>query len=151
MCYNVKQGAAFPPVFIEKGALSMILGIGLDLCRIERIARAIERPRFLERVYTPAERARIESADGQRRAEIAAGMFAAKEAVAKALGTGFAGFFADAVEALPDEAGCPHCALKGGALELERSLAGGQSFRLWVSITHEAGLAAATAIIETTN
>ena len=42
----------------------MILGVGMDLCQIERIEKAIERPRFLERVYTPAERARIEAAGG---------------------------------------------------------------------------------------
>ena len=37
----------------------MVRGLGLDLCRIERIAQAVERPRFLERVYTPRERSRI--------------------------------------------------------------------------------------------
>ena len=45
----------------------MILGIGLDLCQIERIERAIARPRFLERVYTPAERARPKASPACRR------------------------------------------------------------------------------------
>ena len=36
----------------------MILGVGMDLCQIERIEKAIAKPRFMERVFTPAERAR---------------------------------------------------------------------------------------------
>lgn len=120
----------------------MILGIGLDLCDIRRIEGAIEREQFLKRVYTPREQARITSAAGVRRGEIAAGMFAAKEAVAKALGTGFDGFFADAVEILPDEKGRPICTLYRGALERAGDA------RVWVSITHESGMAAATAILE---
>ena len=126
----------------------MILGVGIDLCRIERAAGAIERPRFLERVYTPAERARIEAASDVRRGEIAAGLFAAKEAVSKALGTGIAGFGPADIEITPDAAGCPRCALHGGALDRAMALAGGDGFRLWVSITHEQGMAAATAVVE---
>lgn len=126
----------------------MILGVGMDLCQIERIEKAIAKPRFMERVFTPAERARIEAAGGVRRGEIAAGTFAAKEAVAKALGTGFAGFFADAVEVLPDALGRPCCALTGGALKRASELAGDGGFTLWITVTHEAGMAAATAILE---
>ena len=126
----------------------MILGIGIDLCQIDRMARAIETPRFLERVYTPAERARIESAGGVRRGEIAAGLFACKEAVAKALGTGFNGFFADAIEIIPDDRGRPVCTLTGGALARAKELAGDGGFRVWLTITHESGIAAAQAIIE---
>lgn len=120
----------------------MIQGIGLDLCEIGRIARAIEKEHFLKRVYTPREQARITAAAGARRGEIAAGIFAAKEAVAKALGTGFDGFFADAIEILPDAKGRPACRLYGRALELARGA------RVWVSVTHESGIAAATAILE---
>ena len=126
----------------------MILGVGLDLCQIERVLKAIEKPRFLQRVYTPAERARIEASGGVRRGEIAAGLFAAKEAVAKALGTGFNGFFADAIEIAPDALGRPVCALSGGALARAEALSEGRPFRVWVSVTHESGFAAATAIIE---
>ena len=126
----------------------MILGVGMDLCQIERIEKAIAKPRFMERVFTPAERARIEAAGGVRRGEIAAGTFAAKEAVAKALGTGFTGFFADAIEVLPDALGRPCCVLTGGALKRASELAGNGGFKLWVTITHEAGMAAATAILE---
>ena len=120
----------------------MILGIGLDLCDIRRIEEAIDKRYFLERVYTPRERSRILAASGVRRGEIAAGMFAAKEAVAKALGTGFDGFGPADIEIIPDAKGRPVCAVYNNALTL---LDGG---RLHVSITHESGMAAATAIWE---
>ena len=126
----------------------MILGIGLDLCDIERVRRAIERPRFVDRVYSPAEAERIRGASEVRRAQIAAGLFAAKEAVAKALGTGFDGFGTADIEIVPDAAGRPVCSLHEGALERARALCGGDGFSVWVSITHEKDMAAATAIIE---
>ena len=125
----------------------MILGIGIDLCEIARIARAIEKPRFLERVYTEAERERVLAASEIRRGEIAAGLFAAKEAVSKALGTGFDGFGPADIEVLPDAAGRPACALRGGARDRAARLAGG-ACRVYVSITHESGMAAAVAILE---
>ena len=120
----------------------MILGTGIDLCAIDRMARAIGRARFLERVYTPAERLRIEAATEHRRGEIAAGLFAAKEAVAKALDTGFDDFGPADIEVLPDEKGRPTCTLHNRAAALAR---GG---RLHISITHESGMAAAVAILE---
>ena len=120
----------------------MIRGIGLDLCDIGRIEKAIEKEHFLERVYTEGEQSRILAARGARRGEIAAGAFAAKEAVAKALGRGFLEFGPDAIEIVPDAQGRPTCALYGRA----RVLAG--DARVHVTVTHESGFAAATAIIE---
>ena len=66
----------------------MILGIGSDLVDVRRIARAIERhgERFLERIFTATERAKAEGR--ARKVETYAKRFAAKEACAKALGTG---------------------------------------------------------------
>ena len=126
----------------------MILGIGLDLCEISRIQRAIEKEHFLARVFTDAEQARIRGASDIRRGEIAAGLFAAKEAVAKALGTGFVGFGTADIEIAPDALGRPQCALRGGAAARAEQLAGHSAYRMFVSITHEAGMAAATAILE---
>ena len=125
----------------------MIAGIGLDLCAVERMKQAISRPHFVERVFTAAEAERLRSATELRRAEIAAGLFAAKEAVSKALGTGFDGFGTADIEITPDGRGCPRCALRGKALDRARAL-GGDRFAVWVSITHESGMAAATAVIE---
>ena len=126
----------------------MILGLGIDLCGIDRMRAALEKPRFLERVFTPAEQARIVAAPDARRAELAAGLFAAKEAVAKALGTGFVGFGPWDVEILPNGAGMPTCALLNGAADRAAALAGGDRCRALVSITHEGGMAAATAVLE---
>ena len=121
----------------------MILGVGTDLCQIERIGRALENPRFLNRIYTFAEQTRLEGLCAERRHERAAGMFAAKEAIAKALGTGFTGFgFAD-VEILSNEKGKPVVQLHGSAAEL----AGNASIHL--SISHDGGMAIAFAVIET--
>ena len=125
----------------------MIAGIGLDLCEIERMKKAIERVHFVDRVFTAAEAERIRAASDIRRGEIAAGLFAAKEAVSKALGTGLAGIGLADIEITPDAAGCPRCALSGRALDRARALCGGR-FTVWVSITHEGGMAAATAILE---
>ena len=149
MCYNIKQEVAIPPGLSGeiKGGADMIAGIGLDLCDIERMKRAIERPRFIQRIYTAAEAERIVAASEIRRAEIAAGLFSAKEAVSKALGTGLAGIGTDEIEITPDEAGCPRCALHGKAQARARALCG-EHFTVWVSITHESGMAAATAVIE---
>ena len=125
----------------------MIVGVGLDLCQIERMQQAIERPRFVDRVYTAAEAGRIRAASEIRRGEIAAGLFAAKEAVSKALGTGLVGIGITDIEITPDPAGCPRCALQGKALDRAKALCGGR-FTVWVSITHESGMAAAMAILE---
>ena len=119
----------------------MIAGLGIDVCEIARIEKALEHPRFPLRAFTEGERARID----QRGAKTAAGLFAAKEAVAKALGSGFDGFGLESVEVLWDEAGRPCCRLTGGALEKLNALGGG---RVFLSITHDAGVAAAVAVIE---
>ena len=68
----------------------MILGIGSDITDVRRVAKVIERhgDRFINRVFTPAERARAERR--RNRVETYAKRFAAKEACAKALGTGIA-------------------------------------------------------------
>jgi holo-[acyl-carrier protein] synthase len=95
----------------------IILGLGNDLCNIERIERSIARfgDRFLNRIFTETERARAERRP-LTRAGTYAKRFAAKEACAKALGTGFRQgvFFRDmGVVNLPS--GRPTLALTGGA------------------------------------
>ena len=119
----------------------MVLGLGLDLVEIGRIAKACEKPHFRARIFTPAENARID----ERGAQTAAGIFAAKEAVVKALGTGFRGFGPAAIEVRVDALGKPLCALSGKALERMQAL-GGETIHL--SITHTGDMAAAVAILE---
>jgi holo-[acyl-carrier protein] synthase len=127
----------------------MIIGIGSDLCDIRRIEKVLERypERFLNRVFTATERAKAE-----RRANpipTYAKRFAAKEACAKALGTGFRKgvFFRDlGVANLPS--GKPTMRLTGGALaRLEAITPPGHTAMIDVTITDEYPLAQAFVII----
>ena len=90
----------------------MITGIGTDLIEVSRIKKAAERPAFFERVYTEKERELIAARPAR-----AAGNFAAKEAVAKALGCGFAGIAPAEIEVLRQESGLPYVVLHGRAEE----------------------------------
>ncbi len=98
----------------------MILGLGSDICDIRRIEAVIARhgERFLARVFTPTERAKAARRTERVRAGTFAKRFAAKEAAAKALGTGFRDgvFFSDlGVVNLPS--GQPTLRLSGGAAD----------------------------------
>ena len=96
----------------------MIVGLGSDLCDIRRIEAAIARfgDRFLERVFTPVERARAERRAERTRAATYAKRFAAKEACVKALGTGFShGVFHRDVGVANLPSGQPTMVLTGGA------------------------------------
>ena len=127
----------------------MILGIGSDLIDVRRIERTIERhgERFLARIFTATERAK---ADGRaRRAETYAKRFAAKEACAKALGTGLrAGVFWRDMGVVNLPGGRPTLQLTGGALaRLNALLPPGTQARIDVSLTDEPPLAQAVVII----
>ena len=88
----------------------MIIGIGIDLIEIERIKKACAKEAFLLRSFTSAE---IECIGGW--AERAAGNFAVKEAVSKAMGTGFRGMSLNEIEVLRDDLGKPFVRLYGRA------------------------------------
>lgn len=96
----------------------MIVGLGSDLCDIRRIEAAIARfgDRFLDRVFTPVERAKAERRTERIRAATYAKRFAAKEACSKALGTGFRfGVFHRDLGVANLPSGQPTLALTGGA------------------------------------
>lgn len=96
----------------------MIIGLGSDLVDIRRIERALERhgERFTLRLFTPAERARAAGRTERLRAATFAKRFAAKEAAAKALGTGFrAGVFWRDLGVVNLAGGRPSLRLTGGA------------------------------------
>ncbi|MFN9089970.1 MAG: holo-ACP synthase [Alphaproteobacteria bacterium] len=98
----------------------MIIGIGSDSLDIRRIERTIERhgDRFLERIFTTAERAKAEKRTERIRAATYAKRFAAKEAASKALGTGFrAGVFWRDLGVVNLPSGQPTLRLTGGAAE----------------------------------
>ena len=127
----------------------MIIGIGSDICDARRIAKVIERhgDRFLDRVFTTIERAK---ADKRRnRAETYAKRFAAKEACAKALGTGLrAGVFWRDMGVVNMPSGRPTLKLSGGALaRLQAITPQGCEAHIDLTITDEGPLAQAVVVI----
>ncbi|MDI9530344.1 MAG: holo-ACP synthase [Chloroflexota bacterium] len=115
---------------------------GIDLLRISRLAEVDPaiRARFIRRVYTPAE---IDQAGDDN--EALSGIFAAKEAVSKALGTGIGRVSWQDIEILHAPSGEPGVTLHGAALEAAQS----RGLSKWaVSITHEGGMAAAIAVAQ---
>lgn len=125
----------------------MILGVGTDLMEIERIRRSVERfgDRFLERVFTPLEiaycRKKVHGA-----AESFAARFAAKEAGAKALGTGISrGVGWTEIEVRNESGGKPGIVWSGQALKRARAMG---VMRTQLSLTHSRELAMAVVIVE---
>ncbi len=97
----------------------MIIGLGADLCDIRRVEKVMGRfgDRFLQRVFTETERARALQRTASLHAGTFAKRFAAKEACAKALGTGFsAGVFHSDMGVVNLRGGQPTLVLTGGAL-----------------------------------
>ncbi|WP_029356193.1 holo-ACP synthase [Bosea sp. 117] len=127
----------------------MILGIGSDIIDARRVAEVLERhgERFLERVFTPVERAKSERR--KRRAESYAKRFAAKEACAKALGTGLAqGVFWRDMGVVNLPSGAPTLLLTGGArARLEAITPPGFDARIDLTITDDGPMAQAFVII----
>jgi holo-[acyl-carrier protein] synthase len=130
----------------------MILGIGSDICDARRIAKVLERhgDRFIDRIFTPAERAKAERR--RNRVETYAKRFAAKEACAKALGTGLrAGVWWRDIGVINLPSGRPTLELTGGA---KRRLAAmtppGHEARIDLTMTDEGPTAQALVIISAT-
>jgi holo-[acyl-carrier protein] synthase len=129
----------------------MILGIGSDICDIRRIERTLERfdRRFIERVFTEMEQRKAERRNGKARVGTYAKRFAAKEACAKALGTGFnRGVFMSDLGVVNQRGGQPTMALTGGAAErLAVLLPAGMVARVDLTMTDEYPYAYAHVII----
>ena len=131
----------------------MIIGIGSDLIDITRVGKVIERhgERFLERVFTAAERARAERRAGNHKMLVAtyAKRFAAKEACSKALGTGIRhGVWWRDMGVVNLPGGKPSMQLTGGALlRLQALTPAGQQPQIDLSITDDWPLAQAFVII----
>jgi holo-[acyl-carrier protein] synthase len=127
----------------------VILGIGNDVIDIRRIEKAIERygERFLNRIFTDTERARSDGKAG--RAASYAKRFAAKEACAKALGTGLSrGVFWKDMGVVNQPSGRPTMQLTGGAArQLERLTPPGYQARVHLTLTDDGPLAEAVVVI----
>jgi len=123
----------------------MLLGIGTDIVVVEDLRARMERtPGFRRRVFVPSE---IEYCDKMADpAQHYAARFSAKEAVMKALGTGWGqGVAFSDIVVFHDDGGVPGVALKGGAADRLEDAGGG---RIWLTLTHAGGLAVAVAVIE---
>ncbi len=127
----------------------MILGIGSDVTDVRRIAKVIERhgERFIDRIFTATERARAEKR--RNRIETYAKRFAAKEACAKALGTGMrAGVWWRDIGVVNLPSGRPSLQLTGGAKRrLEALTPAGYEARIDLTMTDEGPTAQAFVVI----
>jgi holo-[acyl-carrier protein] synthase len=127
----------------------MIIGLGSDIVDVRRIARVLDRhgERFVGRIFTPAERAKAEGR--AKPAETYAKRFAAKEACAKALGTGFRrGVFWRDMGVVNLSSGRPTMQLTGGALtRLHAITPPGCEAKIEVTLTDEGPTAQAIVII----
>lgn len=121
----------------------MIRGLGCDLCAIPRMEKIIGDARFLARYFTDAERIYI--LDHVKSAQTAAGLFAAKEALLKALGTGLGGLDLRAVEIAHTPLGAPEFVLNEALLS---ALHTAKAQRVFLSISHDGDYAMATAVLE---
>lgn len=124
-----------------------IVGLGMDLTELDRVARLLERnpDRFVRMILTPSEREALPRNPDPRTAYVAA-RFAAKEAAVKALGTGFAsGITPLCVEVRNDEFGKPCMHLSGPAHE-RATVLGVRHIHL--TLTHSRHDAAAVVILE---
>jgi len=128
----------------------MIIGIGSDLCNIERIQRSLDRfgDRFVQRVFTETERRKAESRPFTR-AGTYAKRFAAKEAFSKAIGTGFKrGVFMKDIGVVNQPSGAPTLALTGGAKErLDEMTPEGHAAHVHLTMTDDHPFAQAFVII----
>jgi holo-[acyl-carrier protein] synthase len=118
----------------------MIKGIGIDIIELKRIEHMIQQqPRFVQRILTHTEKEKWQTLSEKRQVEYLAGRFAAKEALAKALGTGIGTMFGwQDVSILPDELGAPK-------INWENK---NPTFKTHLSISHSTSYAVAQVILE---
>jgi holo-[acyl-carrier protein] synthase len=123
----------------------MIFGIGVDVLEAARIQRTLERfgERFVEHLLLPEEQAQL--ARTQRRERFLAMRFAAKEAIVKAMGTGFAhGMWIRDVGVVQNAWGKPEVVFSARGERVRRALGVGEAH---VTLTDEAGLVVAVAVL----
>ena len=126
----------------------MIFGIGTDILRLDRVRATYERfgERFVERLLLPEELRLFERARGKNPVRFLAMRFAAKEAIVKAMGTGFAnGMWLRDSGTIPDRFGRPEIIFseRGRRKCEELGIAGGH-----LTLSDEAGLVVAVAVLE---
>jgi holo-[acyl-carrier protein] synthase len=125
----------------------MIIGVGIDLVSVSKIAESVKSESFRRKIFTPAE---IESCESVANStERYAGKFAAKEAFMKAIGKGIRQeVWFTQIEVFNRETGAPYVQVSG---EAERIFSALEAARVHVSITHTEGMAVAMVVLESNN
>ena len=129
----------------------MIIGIGNDIIAVSRIKQTLEKfgDTFLSKHFSQSEIDYANNKSGENYYQSIASAWAVKEAVAKALGTGIVGDITlSSISLCRNENGSPYVELTGGALNKIQSLSGDKKYRIFVSISHDGGMAMAVCIIE---
>ena len=121
----------------------MIIGIGNDIIEIERIEKAILKEGFKNKVYTQRELENIEKRGN--RTETYAGIFSAKEAISKAIGTGVREFSLTDLEILNDDLGKPYVVVSERLDKIIKSKK--ENYQIEISISHSKKYATAIAVI----
>lgn len=121
----------------------MIIGIGTDIIEIARIEKSMKAEAFMHKAFTEMEKVYFEKR--QHKAETIAGVFAAKEAVSKALGTGFRTIAVRDIEITPNTLGKPEVTLYDGAKQLAAQLG---IHKIHVTISHCKEYAVAYVVVE---
>lgn len=121
----------------------MVIGVGTDIIEIGRMKKAISKDSFVKKYFTEGEIIFFKSKNFK--AETVAGSFSAKEAVSKALGTGFSLFGAIDIEIIHDSKGAPYVVLGGNAkkVAMEKKIK-----NICISISHCKDYAIAYAVAE---
>ena len=121
----------------------MIVGIGNDIIEIERIEKAISKEGFKNKIYTQRELENIEKRGN--RTETYAGIFSAKEAISKAIGTGVREFSLTDLEILNDDLGKPYVVVSERLDKIIKSKK--ENYQIEISISHSKKYATAMAVI----
>ena len=121
----------------------MILGIGNDIIEIERVEKAILKEGFKNKVYTQKELENIEKRGN--RTETYAGIFSAKEAISKAIGTGVREFSLADLEILNNDLGKPYVVVSEKLDKILKNKK--ENYQIKISISHSKKYATAIAII----
>ena len=121
----------------------MIVGIGNDIIEIESIEKAISKESFKNKVYTQRELKNIEKRGN--RTETYAGIFSAKEAISKAIGTGVREFSLTDLEILNDNLGKPYVVVSEKLDKILKNKK--EDYQIEISISHSRKYATAMAII----
>ena len=121
----------------------MIVGIGNDIIEIERIEKAISKEGFKDKIYTQRELENIKKRGN--RAETYAGVFSAKEAISKAIGTGVREFSLTDLEILNDDLGKPYVVVSEKLDKIIKDKK--EDYQIEISISHSKKYATAVAIV----